>query len=371
MGYFSYEFGRLLEQLPATRAPEHGSLNDLELMFYDAVCAFDHVERKTWVISTGFPHLDPTDRARRAQRRAQALEAAILDAQDALPTVSHTPPLHWRSNFTQQRYEHAVGEVIDSILAGDIFQANISQRFSATLPADFDPWAFYLRLRRTNASPFGAYIDRGETIIASSSPERFLKVEQQCAQTRPIKGTARRSADPQEDQRIAQSLTASEKDRAENLMIVDLLRNDFSRICVPGTVMTPQLCELESYEGVHHLVSTVNAELQPSQTGVELLGVSFPGGSITGAPKIKAMEIISRIEEDQRGIYCGAIGYFSFSGHVDTNIAIRTVLLRPAIATFQAGGGITALSNPEAEYRETLVKAERIFQAFGSGVLAF
>ncbi|WP_233838454.1 aminodeoxychorismate synthase component I [Paraburkholderia sp. ZP32-5] len=369
IGYFSYEFGESLEQLPATREPDHGSIPDIELMFYDALCAFDHVEQKAWIISTGFPHLQADERAERATSRANQIEAALAEnsAQDCdSKTGICIGRDGWTSNFTQSRYMTSVQEVVDSILAGDIFQANLSQRFTTDLPAGFDTWAFYQRLRVANAAPFAAFIDRGEMAIASSSPERFLKVNGSQVETRPIKGTARRAIDPQEDQAIADELLASEKDRAENLMIVDLLRNDLSRVCLPDSVKTPDLCVLETYSGVHHLVSSVTGVLPSGKTAAELLGVSFPGGSITGAPKIKAMEIISRIEQDQRGVYCGAIGYYSFNCKSDTNIAIRTVLFQNGVASFQAGGGITALSDPRLEYEETLTKAERIFRAFES-----
>lgn len=367
VGYFSYEFGQWLERLPQASSPFFGSIPDAELMFYDVVVAFDHVEHKTWIISTGLPETDEKRRTDRALARADKVEAIITarDPQDVVP--ERAPAISkksWTSNFTADSYADAVQRVVDSILAGDIFQANVSQRYSTPIPDGFDCWAFYQKLRKTNPAPFAAYIDRGATVIASSSPERFLKVQGQKVETRPIKGTAPRAADPQEDRTFANALQNSEKDRAENFMIVDLLRNDLSRVCLPGSVETPELCTLETYAGVHHLVSAVTGRLRPDSNAADLMGASFPGGSITGAPKIRAMEIITDIEGDERGIYCGAIGYLGFNGETDTNIAIRTVLFHNGYAAFQAGGGITALSNPEAEYVETLHKADRIFHAF-------
>ncbi|GGE52993.1 aminodeoxychorismate synthase, component I [Agaricicola taiwanensis] len=364
IGYLSYEFGGLLEQLPAARTPRQGAMPQAELLFFDALCAFDHLEKRAWIVSTGLPEADGARRQARAVERAEEIERALRATpvpEGELPAIEREA---WRSTFTRESYACAVGEAIEAILAGDIYQANISQRFTATLPEGFDAWAFYKRLRQINAAPFSAFIDRGDMAIASSSPERFLRVSGEEVETRPIKGTAPRASDPSEDEAHATALRRSEKDRAENLMIVDLLRNDLSRVCLPGTVMTPELCALETYAGVHHLVSVVTGRLQPGFGVADLMGAAFPGGSITGAPKIRAMEIISDIEQEQRGIYCGAIGYFGFNGESDTNIAIRTVLFQDGQASFQAGGGVTALSDPELEYQETLNKAERIFRAF-------
>lgn len=365
IGYFSYEFGHLLERLPQAASPVFGSIPETELLFHDAVVAFDHLERKTWIIATGLPETGEA-RANRAKAKADALDNDLAASpQDTTPGHRQViPRADWASNFTPHSYAYAVRAVVGAILAGDIFQANISQRYTASLPEAFDSWTFYRRLRDTNPAPFAAFIDRGSTAIASSSPERFLKVSGERVETRPIKGTARRADTPEDDSARAQTLLASEKDRAENVMIVDLLRNDLSRVCLAGSVETPELCVLETYAGVHHLVSAVTGTLQPDKRATDLLAASFPGGSITGAPKIRAMEIITGIEQDERGIYCGAIGYLGFNGEADTSIAIRTVLFHNGHAAFQTGGGITALSDPEAEYAETLDKADRIFRAF-------
>jgi len=272
----------------------------------------------------------------------------------------------WRSNFTAGAYQAAIDKVRAHIFAGDIYQANIAQRFEADLPAGFSSFAFYENLRRTNPAPFGAYLAFGDTVIASSSPERLLRRHGDFVEARPIKGTAKRSLDPTEDARRGEALKASAKDRAENIMIVDLLRNDLSLVCRPYSVQVPVLCGLESYANVHHLVSVVTGELARGRDEIDLVASAFPGGSITGAPKRRAMEIIEAIEQTPRGYYCGSILYMGFDGTADMNIAIRTVVLKPGKARFHAGGGITYLSDPAAEYVETYDKAQRIFDAFAA-----
>lgn len=369
-GYFSYDFGRILERLrePAVRdevCPQ------AVLHFYDTVLAFDHLLGRCWLISgeVGPGEVMPCQGQADARgERMLALlkrprpEAGALARSLFAPVV----PGDWTSNFTRESHAAAVRRVVEHILAGDIFQANIAQRFTAALPHSFNSWAFYRRLRALNPAPFAAYLQYGETIIASSSPERFLMMgERGEVEARPIKGTAARAKDPEKDRRQADALLASEKDRAENLMIVDLLRNDLSRVCRPHSVHAPVLCGLESYASVHHLVSVVTGVLENGMDAVDLIRACFPGGSVTGAPKVRAMDVITEIEGHARGIYCGSIAYLGFNGYADSNIAIRTVSIAGGRAVFQVGGGITALSDPAAEYEETLAKAERIFQAFG------
>jgi para-aminobenzoate synthetase component 1 len=267
-----------------------------------------------------------------------------------------------RSSFTHRGYLDAVARVREYIVAGDIFQANLSQRFEAPLPDS--PWAFYRRLRTRNAAPFAAYLDFPEATVLSASPERFLRVDAAgCVETRPIKGTRPRGHGPEHDAALGQALVESAKDRAENLMIVDLMRNDLSRVCAPGTVRVPELFALERYATVHHLVSTVVGELTPGADALTLLRAAFPGGSITGAPKVRAMEIIAELEPSQRGVYCGAVGYCSVTGELDTSIAIRTAVALDDHVYFSAGGGIVADSDPEQEYRETLDKARGVIGA--------
>ena len=361
-GFLSYDLNRTLERLSPPEKSGQGFPQSI-LHFYDMVLAHDHRDQRRWIVSTGWPEQDATRRNKRARHRADEFAAWLVGPhlpQHCSPTTASS----WHSNFSRDSYVAAVQHVIDLILAGDIFQANIAQRFCTRLSSSFDPLAFYCRLRALNPAPFAALLRYGKLTIASSSPERFLRLNGPQVEARPIKGTIRRSIDPQEDQQRAEYLLASEKDRAENVMIVDLLRNDLSRVCAPHSVEVPVLCGLESYASVHHLVSVVTGTLAGDHDAVTLLRACFPGGSVTGAPKVRSMEIIADIERVAREVYCGAIGFISFNGQMDTNIAIRTVTIDDGLAVFHAGGGITAISEPSTEYEETLAKAQRIFDAF-------
>lgn len=368
MGFVSYEYGRRIERLPEPAVDDLG-LPDVMLPLYDWVVACDHAAEKTWLISTGAPAPAGPERVARARARADEVLALLSRPLETRAPAAPAAGLTFRSNFSRAAYVEAIARTVDYVLAGDIFQANVAQRFLADLPADFDPWAFYRRLRTRNAAPFAAYLAFGDVTVCSSSPERFLKLEGDRVEARPIKGTSKRWADPHADGSSSRALLDSEKDRAENVMIVDLLRNDLSRVSRPGTVEVPKLCGLETYASVHHLVSVVTGRLREGLGVAELLNASFPGGSITGAPKLRAMEIITELEGHARGVYCGSIGWIGFSGDADFNIAIRTATLSKGKAQFQAGGGITALSDPAAEYDETLTKARAVFEAFG-GTLA-
>ncbi|GJE39001.1 aminodeoxychorismate synthase component I [Methylobacterium persicinum] len=362
IGYFAYDLGASLERVahPARRA---GLTDDIALDLYDTVLVIDHAAGSARLVATGFPETAPDARERRAQARLAQFADLLRDVPPPEPAPA-CGDLAWRSNFDRPAYEAAVERVRDYIRAGDIYQANIAQRFTADLPAGFDPFALYRRLRETNPATFGAYQDFEGLCVASSSPERFVRLDGRHVETRPIKGTAKRLPDPGADREAAEALAASAKDRAENVMIVDLLRNDLSRVCEPGSVAVPVLCGLETYAGVHHLVSVVTGTLRDGLDGLDLLERTFPGGSITGAPKIRAMDIIAEIEGDAREIYCGAIGRIGFDGDLDTSIAIRTVFMDGRTAVLQAGGGVTLLSEPGPEYDETLAKAERVFRAF-------
>jgi para-aminobenzoate synthetase component 1 len=379
-GYVAYDWGRVLERLPACRFDDL-ALPDVVIGIYDWVLAWDHDESRAWLISTGLPETSPHARSVRAAARAADVKARLADANPGVHSASADvsrsshpvsssapsyavdggwwdPRLRVRSSFTHAGYLEAVARVRDYILAGDIFQANLSQRFEA--PLHEEPWELYLRMRQRNAAPFAAFFDCPEAAILSASPERFLRADVGGrVETRPIKGTRPRGIGPEHDGALGQALTESAKDRAENLMIVDLMRNDLSRVCSPGTVRVPELFALERYATVHHLVSTVVGQLAPGSDALDLLRASFPGGSITGAPKVRAMEIIAELEPSQRSVYCGAIGYWSVTGALDTNIAIRTVIAPRGRRRvyFNAGGGIVADSSPEQEYRETLDKA--------------
>ncbi|MCQ0987746.1 aminodeoxychorismate synthase component I [Jiella marina] len=364
MGIFAYDFAHHLERLdrPDDLDPAKPTIR---LGLYDTVLAIDLSERRAFLIATGHPEKDAAARDARAAARIRAFQERLEAPQHASTAQSPwTGGFDWRSNFFAADYRAGIERVREYIRDGDIFQANIAQTFQAKLPAAFDPFALYLRLRRSNAAPFGAYFDFGDLQIASSSPERFVKLQDGMVEARPIKGTAKRSADPAEDRALAETLLASEKDRAENVMIVDLLRNDIARVCTPDSVEVPVLCGLESYAAVHHLVSVVTGRLAEGYCATDLIAASFPGGSITGAPKIRAMDIITEIENTARGPYCGSMGYLGFDGTMDLNIAIRTVSFEAGRARLSAGGGITILSDPAAEYEETFTKATRVFAAF-------
>ena len=366
-GFFGYGLGRTLERLPPEDKPfatDDQHLPDMALGFYDAVLAFDMRARRAFIVSTGLPEHDPDDRAARAAKRL----VDIRDRVENLPRIrrtAHTGAPDIVSNFTRAAYERAVARVIDYIHAGDIFQANLSQRFETRLAPDDDAYALYLRLRAASPAPFSSFFNFGEGAIVSSSPERFLACRGGAVETKPIKGTRPRGRSPEEDRRMADELLHSEKDRAENVMIVDLLRNDISRVCTDHSVAVEKLCELESFANVHHLVSTVRGQLREGETAADLLAACFPGGSVTGAPKRRAMEIIAELEPTTRGPYCGAIGYLGADGGMDTSIAIRTMVVAGDRVTFQAGGGIVADSQPAAEYEETLAKARDMRRALG------
>lgn len=368
-GFFGYGLAHRLERLPPESAPfaiDDQSHPDMALGFYDTIIAFDMTMRRALIIANGMPEQDPRRRAERARARAAQMRARIATAKTPCPAA----PLlacDMRSNFSRQAYEAAITRTIDYIRAGDIFQANISQRFETRLAAGDTPYALYLRLRAESPAPFAAFFNDGAGALVSSSPERFLFCRDGKVETKPIKGTRPRGATPMEDQRLAKELLASEKDRAENVMIVDLLRNDLSRVCLDHSVIVEKLCALESFANVHHLVSTLRGTLRPGETSVTLLAAAFPGGSITGAPKPRAMEVIAELEPTTRGPYCGAIGYLGFDGTMDTSIAIRTMLVKGNRVTFQAGGGITADSDPASEYEETLAKAKAMMRVLGAG----
>jgi para-aminobenzoate synthetase component 1 len=362
-GFFAYEAGRLFERLPAPKGGE--AAPEIDLWFHDAGIAFDVVDRRAFVVSSGAPEGDPTRRrARAAERMASLKEQIAFGSTSFRHPAIHIPRERWRPNMSSENFMRVVERTRRYIAEGDIFQANLAQSFRTALPEDVDPAVLYAQLRAANPAPFGALIVTSERIVASTSPEGFLRLDGDEVETRPIKGTARRSADPDEDRRLADGLVASEKDRAENIMIVDLMRNDLSRVCLPGTVDVPALCGLESYASVHHLVSVVRGRLKPGLDALHLFAACFPGGSITGAPKIRAMQIIHELEPAPRGVYCGSIVHFGFDGSLRSNIAIRTLVAQDGFASINAGGGITLLSQPAAEYAETLVKAERMLSAF-------
>ena len=365
-GFIGYDYGRVLERVPAPRSDDL-DVPDVLLGLYDWVISWDHRAERAWLVSTGIPEVRAAGADRAARRADQVRELLVRPADDARPgakrpgSAEAVPAAPLRSNFTRSQYLAAVSRVREYILAGDLFQANISQRFDAPLAGP--PFELYRRLRHRSPAPYAAWLDAGRFQLMSASPERFLRLDGRTVETRPIKGTRPRSADPARDAGLAAELSASAKDRAENVMIVDLLRNDLSRVCRPGTVRAAELLALEAHPTVYHLVSTVTGELEPGCDAFDLLRAAFPGGSITGAPKVRAMEVIAELEPSRRAAYCGSIGYVSVTGDMDTSIVIRTYLAMGGRAYFQAGGGIVADSDPAAEYEETLDKARALIES--------
>jgi para-aminobenzoate synthetase component 1 len=382
-GFFGYDLCHHIERLPRPRHDEF-EMPDLAVGFYDWVIGFDHVKQRAWIVSTGLPEMEPSRRRHRAFRRLQDVRrwlagssgtngAATVrergqDQADRSLTVAaltnlyplpHFPGVF--SNFDRAGYLATARRAIEYIHAGDCFQVNLSQRLLHR--ATLSPLELYARLRARNPAPFAGYFDFGEGVIVSASPERFLRVENGRVQTRPIKGTRPRGPTPEEDARRRDELLHSAKDHAENVMIIDLLRNDLGRVCAYGSVQVSAVCRLESYRTVHHLVSEVVGQLRPGLGPVDLLRAAFPGGSVTGAPKVRAMEIIAELEPTARGPYCGSLGYLGFDGSMDTNILIRTFTLGRGWLQFPVGGGIVADSTPVAEYEETLHKAEGLLRA--------
>ncbi|MDY3551170.1 aminodeoxychorismate synthase component I [Gemmata sp. JC717] len=376
-GCFGYGYGRSLEHLPPTRYDEFRT-PDIVVGLYDWVFSYDHTSGRAWLVSSGFPFApgDRSPRAERAVRRLQEALSVIRVRRPASPV--HLPGSAARidpapqyplpgfsgvtSNFDRAGYEAAVRRAVEYIRAGDCFQVNLSQRLLA--PLREHPLELYDRLRRLNPAPFGGYFDLGDYQILSASPERFLRVHPGGEiETRPIKGTRRRGTTPEEDAALVRDLVTSPKDRSENVMIVDLLRNDIGKVAVFGSVRVPRVCELETFRFVHHLVSEVRGRLKPSTGPLDLLTASFPGGSVTGAPKVRAMEIIAELEPTARGPYCGALGWVGFDGAMDTNILIRTFTAGGGWVQFPVGGGIVADSDPAREYEETLHKAAGLLRS--------
>jgi para-aminobenzoate synthetase component 1 len=361
VGYWAYDFGRRLERIPDI-ATDDLQLPDVLLGFYDVVGAFDHETRQAWLFSSGLP-LEGPERANRARARlARFSRRLATEGGDTAPWPRRrVEVVHPRSTFTPDAYRAAIERVKERIRAGDIFQANLSQRWSVPVDAA-DPTALALALTEALAldspAPHAAFLGARDHAIASASPERFLELRGRRVATRPIKGTRPRSSDPHEDARLRAELLASAKDRAENVMIVDVLRNDLGRVCETGSVAVEGLCELEAFPQVFHLTSTVAGTLGDGRDAFDLLHACFPGGSITGAPKIRAMEILESLEPVRRHLYTGSIGYLDWGGAADWSIAIRTATVTPTAVHIAAGGGITADSDAEAEYLETLHKAE-------------
>jgi para-aminobenzoate synthetase component 1 len=349
-GWLSYDLGREIERLPAA-AHDDLLLPPLALGRFDAWLEFDHERRIVRVRGDG---------------ERDHLERALREVPPHPPL--HTPVEEWHSSLPRPDYERAVRHAIDYIRAGDVFQVNLSQRLGAAWHGD--TFALYARLRRTSPAPFAALMRLGGAEVISASPERFLRRRGDRIETRPIKGTRPRGGDPAGDRRNALALRSSAKDRAENVMIVDLARNDLGRIAEYGTVSVKELCALESHPGVHHLVSTVEARTRAGTSKSDVVRATFPPGSVTGAPKIRALEIIDELEPVRRGPYCGAIGWFGPGDRLELSVAIRTLVAAQGRLHLHVGGAITADSDPAAEWQETMDKAARLLEAAGGRLAA-
>ncbi|MCQ4346555.1 aminodeoxychorismate synthase component I [Pseudomonas stutzeri] len=349
LGYLGYDFGRRLERLPE-QAVDDLALPDAAFGLYAWAQVTDHQRQTSQLVF--HPSLA-------AERRAALI--ALFANEAAAPAGDELRLLApFAADLDAARYRAAIERIQAYIRAGDCYQVNFAQRFQA--PCQGEPWSAYTRLREACPTPFAGYLALDDGAILSLSPERFLSVHQGRVETRPIKGTRPRGATPDADRAFAEELAASAKDRAENLMIVDLLRNDLGRSCRIGSVRVPELFALESYPNVHHLVSSVTGELAAGLDAFDLLAGSFPGGSITGAPKIRAMQIIDELEPTRRAIYCGSLLYVDCRGEMDSSICIRTVLVRNGRASCWGGGGIVMDSDWQAEYEESKTKVRVLLQ---------
>lgn len=348
--FLGYELNWRLERLPQPTLADF-DIPDLAAGIYDSVIIFAPSDQQAWVAA-----LDETT--------AHRLAVQVASTTD-LPEVDWHISGKWYTETSRNTYEAKVQRVIDSIVAGDVFQVNLSQRFVASMPKGLTPLTLYRRLRALAPAPFAACFSLGAgKFILSASPEHFLRVEANGhVKTYPIKGTSPRGITSTLDATMAAALATSTKDRAENLMIVDLLRSDLSKTCQPGSIRVPQLCRVESFTTIHHLVSVIEGQLAPGQTAIDLLHGTFPGGSVTGAPKIRAMEIISELESCRRGPYCGAIAWLGQDGAMDSSIIIRTLVVDGNRVTAHAGGGVVHDSDPATEWKETMVKAKPLLMS--------
>jgi len=361
-GYWGYDLKNFVEPRLRARAVNDLELPDCAVGFYDSLAIFDHHLGKTWLVATGLA-ADGSRNESRARQQADWWHAQL--GRDEFPLVQNpfetqntdevelAPP--YTSNFTRESFITATRRALDYIRAGDIYQVNLSQRLTAAWAGD--GWEFYRALHTASPAPFAAYLDAGDFQITSSSPERFLRLSGQHIQARPIKGTRPRDTNPQRDAQLAYELQSSEKERTELVMITDLLRNDLGRVCEFGSIAVPELMRLEKFPQVQHLVSTVEGRLRPELSHLGALRECFPGGSITGAPKFRAMEIIDELEPVTRGPYTGSLGYLGFNRESQFNISIRTAIVREGQVHFQVGAGIVVDSDSEMEYEETLAKA--------------
>lgn len=359
LGYFSYDLGRYVERI-STTALDDIAMPEMAVGIYRWAYVVDHDNKTATLVGDHADH--------RVRLRWPEIVEWLSSPNQQVFGEALTATTTIESNMSRQEYFDKFAQVKKYIRSGDCYQVNLAQRFSAKVEGD--PWQGYLAMRSINPSPFSAYLNVPGCHILSASPERFLSVNDHLVETKPIKGTRPRGKDPAEEKRITAELLESTKDKAENVMIVDLLRNDISKCCVANSVKVPKLFALESFPTVHHLVSTVVGQLRDDVHPLQLLRACFPGGSITGAPKIRAMQIIEELEPHRRGIYCGSIGYINFNGNMDTNIAIRTLTYKDHKIYFYAGGGLVWDSNADEEYQETFDKAAAMFKLFDQEISA-
>ncbi len=351
IGYFSYDLGRTIEKMPV-HAEDDIQMPDMAVGVYHWAYIADHIERKAVLVG------DLSEP--RVRLNWPYIKEKVSGAFSEPQSSDYSAVSAIQSNMTEQAYKEKFASVKNYIGSGDCYQVNLAQRFNAEVSGC--PWDGYKKLRTINPSPFSAFINIPEFSILSASPERFLQVRKNNVETKPIKGTRPRSDKLDEDQKLQRELSTSIKDQAENVMIVDLLRNDLSKCCVSNSVKVPGLFEIESFPTVHHLVSTVTGKLPEDTSALQLLRACFPGGSITGAPKIRAMEIIEELEPHRRALYCGSIAYLGFNGDMDSSIAIRTLIQKNQQVYFYAGGGLVWDSDADAEYQETFDKAAAMFK---------
>lgn len=363
VGYLSYDVIRYIEDLPGAK-PDSLKLPETQFMLTDTLLAFDHLKHKILIISNAEVKGDPEKAYQLAVKKISDLEKKLkkpLKTTEFKLPVIPKKPLKFTSNFTKEAYEKVVSAAKEYIAAGDIIQVVPSQRFTA--PFSGSAFDVYRVLRTLNPSPYMFYLKFGDLKLVGSSPEVMVRLEKGEATIRPIAGTRPRGVTEEEDIKLAEELLASEKERAEHIMLVDLARNDLGRVCEYKSVEVSELMTIERYSHVMHIVSNVRGKIKPGQDAVDLFKASFPAGTVSGAPKVRAMEIIDKLEPVRRGPYAGAVGYFDFSGEMDTCITIRTVVLTKGKAHVQAGGGVVADSDPAAEYQETLNKARGMLNA--------
>ena len=353
IGYFSYEYGRKLMEVDSAKE-DLVSIPDAVLVFYDFYIIEDRQEQRTYLIANGITG--------EAAKLMDEMETRINGKPVYMQKESDTEyPIEVLPNFAKDEYKQAVDRMIRYIIEGDIYIANMTQQL--TIESEKPPLDVFYDLRKNNPSPFGGYLDFGDYQIVCASPERFLKMKDRHVNTRPIKGTRKRGVTSEEDEMLRRELQDSGKDKSELLMIVDLERNDLNRVCTPGSVKVTELFTVEAYATVFHLVSDIEGKLEDGKNVMDLLEAAFPGGSITGAPKYRAMEIIDELEHGKRNLYTGSIGYLTLDGSCDFNIVIRTALHKNGKYHLGVGGGITAESDLEFEYEETLQKAKAILDA--------